>query len=430
MRPWESIPSWPVPLWPGSKEIHVSVSRLRLPSPPLASLVLALAACSDSSPSSDLGDLDLWVAENDLRVGSLDDPDYSLTWFRSLTVSESGRIYTAHGQEQLVRVFDPDGTLLRVIGGRGDGPGEFQNVGSMGWVGDTLWVLDFGVYRFNLFSEEGDFLSSFSVPFGFQEGPDAPQPPRAAGLLSDGRVHGAPPAFSSQIESGTLTHHKILLLSREGEVTDSVASVPFGKNQWAVYDADNPRAGMLFGRQPYADGPLWGFLPHEPALVVLFREAPASAEEARFTLMKLGLFGDTVFAREYPFHPSPVTASEVDSILEAQTTQWSEYGVMGGVTAARLRSWAQRTLYRPAFRPGVTEMVVGMDGGLWLRGQPDGGGQVEWYVLDPLGNPAKRVTLPSGVTVLAADQETAWGMEQDELDVPYVVRYRIRPRGG
>jgi len=409
--------------------VHASRSRptlfLTLPV-----LILSFGACTDRSSSPGLLDLEPWVADNDLRVGSVDDPDYSLTWFRSLTVSESGRMYTAHGQEQVVRAFDPDGTLLRVIGGRGDGPGEFQGIGPLGWVGDTLWVLDFSLYRFNLFSEAGDFLSSFSVPFGYQEGPDAPQPPRAAGLLSDGRVHGAPPAFSSQVENGTLTHHRILLLSREGEVVDSVASIPFGRNQWAVYDADNPRAGMMYGRQPYADGPLWGFLPNEPALAVLFREAPASDQEARFTLMKLGLSGDTVFAREYPFHPVPITDAEADSTVEQQAAQWAEYGVMGGVTAARLQSWAQRTFYRPAFRPGVTEMVLGMDGWFWLRGQPGAGGLVEWFVLDPRGSPVRKVTLPAGVTVMAADSETAWGMERDDLDVPYLVRYRIRPGDG
>jgi hypothetical protein len=382
-------------------------------------------ACSDSSSLDKLAVLDSWIAERDLRVGSIDDPDYSLTWFRTLAVSEAGRIYTVHGQEQLVRVFEPDGTLYMTIGGRGEGPGEFQNVGPIGWVADTLWVLDFSLYRFNLFSEDGEFIYSFTVPFGSREGPDQPQPPRANGLLSDGTVHGAPPAFSSQIEDGTITDHEVLLMSRDGEVTDSIASIPFGNNQWAVYDPDEPRKGMLFGRQPYGDGPLWAFLPEERALAILDREAPSRPEDAQFRLLKLSLTGDTIFFREYPYLPVPLTKEETDSTLDHQVNQWAEYNVMGGVTAARLRTWAEPELYTPPYWPPITQMVIGMDGGYWLRGRPDVGETVEWYVLDASGVPRGRVDLPVGFQMLAAESTRVWGTETDDLDVPYLLRFSI-----
>lgn len=391
----------------------------------LLSLIPLLTSCSDPVSSNDLQDLEEWTAELDLRIGSVDDPDYSLTWMRSVQVSQSGRMFSLHSQEQLIRVFGPDGNLEGTIGGRGDGPGEFQSLAVTGWVGDTLWALDFNGYRFSFFSEGGDFLSSFSVPFQMEEGPDSEQPPRASGLLSDGTIHGAPPAFSSQIEAGTITHHRVLLMTREGEVSDSVISIPFGKNQWAVYDPDNRRSGMLYGRQPFGDGPLWSFFPDEKALAILYRESPATVAEARFVLQKFTVDGDTLFSREYRYEPSVLTAVEADSVMAEQVHQWSERGALGGVTEARLLSWGRRTFYRPAFKTPITRMVIAKNGGFWLGGRPGPDETSEWYYLDPDGTPRGKVSLPTGLQVFTADSDTLWGSERDELDIPYIVRFRV-----
>jgi hypothetical protein len=393
-----------------------------------APMIVAVGiSCDTTSKDDDFLNPPVWQSEQDLRVGSIDDPDYSLTWFRSLVVGEDGRIYTAHGQEQIVRVFEPDGTLLEVLGGRGDGPGEFQNLGPIGWVGDTLWALDYSLYRFNLFSPDGEFHYSFAVPFGFREDETQPHPPRAAGLLHDGTVHGAPPAFSHEVEDGTITHRQLLLMTRGGEVTDSVASIPFGNNTWAVYDPDDRMSGMMFSPQPYGDGPLWEFSPLEGTLTVVYREAPSAAEGARFTLIKRTLSGDTLFAREYSYQPDPLPQEEIDSVLGFNVARWEEAGIMRGTTAARLREWAERRIYAPPFRPPVSQLVLGRDGSYWLRGNPVERDLVPWFVLDSKGSPVGQVTLPAGVRVMAADRSAVWGTETDELDVSYLVRYRISP---
>ena len=56
-----------------------------------------------------------WSAELELRIGSVDDPEYSLTRLRSLDVAPDGTIYTLHPMEQVVRRFDADGSLLGLI---------------------------------------------------------------------------------------------------------------------------------------------------------------------------------------------------------------------------------------------------------------------------------------------------------------------------
>jgi hypothetical protein len=274
-----------------------------------------VAGCAEESPSGALASAPELTAELDLQIGSIDDPDYSLTFIRAVETSVDGRIYSLHPVEQVIRVFHTDGTLAGAIGGRGDGPSEFQNVIDMGWVADTLWALDASGYRFKQFSADGDYLGSFAVPFRSGEDPGSPQPPRARGLLFDGTVHGAPPSFSRQIADGTLTREVLLLMTRNGEVTDTVTSVPLGGNEWAISDPDDPRRPQSYSTQPFADGQLWAFSPTEGAVILLERPAPVAGPSAAFHVTKLSLDGDTVFSREHQVQALRVTQGEVDSIL-------------------------------------------------------------------------------------------------------------------
>lgn len=312
-----------------------------------------LAACglgdSDGGPDG-VPDVERWRAERDLRVGSVDDPDETLTYIRDLEVGADGTIYTLHRQERLVRTFDSAGTFRGVIGGEGGGPGEFQSPLSMGWVADTLWVLD------------------------------------------------------------------------------TLPAVPLGNNLWAVYDPQNPYQGGSYGQQPFADGPLWSYVPGERATLRVDREAPRSADDARFWVTKLTFSGDTLFTREFSFTPEPVTQAEVDSVLDARAGPIGDRGFLGA-TEAQAREWAERTLYRPPFKSLVREMTVGRDGSIWLQRTVEAD-TAFWLVLDASGEPRAEVSLPAGFDLLEADRGQVWGQEQDELDVPYLVRYRVGPADG
>lgn len=372
-----------------------------------------------------------WTATQDLRIGSVDDPDYSLTFFRTMEVGPNGTMYTVHPQEQLVRVFAPDGSIRTTIGGRGDGPGEFQNVVTIGWVADTLWLLDGNGYRFSQFTADGKFLGSFSVPFVAGSDPRAIQPPRAGGMLFDGTIHGSPPAFSSQVAEGTLTHHVPMLMTREGVVTDTLPAIPFGRNQWAVTNPDAPQRGGLYMHQPFADGPLWEFASSEAALVILTRTAASSLDEAVFVISKVSFDGDTLFSRGYRYVPVPTRLEVMDSILDDVGERLGERGLFGA-TAAQVRGWAALSLYQPPFEPPVRAMILGRDGTIWLdRGAGEIDGMNHWLVLDADGRPFAGLDLPARLTVLKVVPPYLWASENDESDVPYLVRFRVaesRPR--
>jgi hypothetical protein len=238
----------------------------------------------------------------------------------------------------------------------------------------------------------------------------------------DGTVHGAPPAFSNLVADGSMTHRVPMLMTREGRVTDTLPAVPFGRNQWAVAAPDG--RGGFYRSQPFPDGPLADFSLDERAQIIVAREAPASADDARYWVSKIDFAGDTVFTRAFAFEPIPVRQEELDSVLREVAGFMGERGMFGlsEIEAGRL---AETTLYKPAFRPGVRTVVPGNDGTILLMLEPGDAPTATWLVLDTQGEPIGRVTLPANVLVRRVDLPLLWSVETDDLDVPYVVRYRV-----
>lgn len=390
--------------------------------PVLLLVVLSIVACGANESARQADAVPIWEAIEEIRIGSVDDPEYALTYVGSLEVGEDGSIYTLHPQEQVVRRFDTAGTRLGTIGGKGDGPGEFQNAYNMGFVGDTLWVLDFSGYQFSFFTPDGEFIRSFGVPFGSTEDLTEAPPPRAAGLLDDGTIHGAPPAFSNLITEGVLTHHQPYLLDADGTVTDTLPAVPFGESQWAIFDPDDPRRGGMYRSQPFAEGPIWSFVPGERAVIVVDREVPADGVEPAVEISKLSFDGDTIFSVSVPYEPRSIEPAEVDSIME---TAVPEGGALG-VTRAKATEWARATLHVPPHKPGVTGMMLTDEGDIWLGRQPDASGWKVWTILDGDGAAIGDLELRSTFRPMAVAGDLVWGVEMDELDVPYVIGVRFR----
>jgi hypothetical protein len=100
-----------------------------------------------------------------LRIGSLEGPADAFGNVRGVALGPANRLYVADDLSHDVRVFDADGQLVRVIGRKGQGPGEFE----LPWVvavddADTLMVWDQRLMRVSVFDPQGGFLRSFTPP--------------------------------------------------------------------------------------------------------------------------------------------------------------------------------------------------------------------------------------------------------------------------
>ncbi|HLM69738.1 MAG TPA: 6-bladed beta-propeller, partial [Longimicrobium sp.] len=70
-------------------------------------------------------------------------PQATFTAVTALDVDSRGRVYVGDWYRQQVTVLGPDGSLVRTLGKRGDGPGEFRAIrGVQILSGDSLLVYD------------------------------------------------------------------------------------------------------------------------------------------------------------------------------------------------------------------------------------------------------------------------------------------------
>jgi YD repeat-containing protein len=75
-----------------------------------------------------------------------------------------GRILVEDEQAAELHSFDPSGAHVRRVGGRGQGPGEFQNLTELSLApGDTAYTYDRRQYRISAFDSDGNLIRTLDV---------------------------------------------------------------------------------------------------------------------------------------------------------------------------------------------------------------------------------------------------------------------------
>jgi len=394
----------------------------------LASLA-AIACQGDSTTSPDLFSGDPWVVSGpELKFGSVeDDPDYIFGPVFGLLLGPDSLLYSLHFGEASVRRWTADGLPAGSIGRAGEGPGEFQRPWGMGFFQDSLWVWDLDGYHVSYFDLEGEFLGR--VTPGFDIGGPGGSPPRPSQPFRDGTFLGREPAWSHQIATGELTETAITHMDSEGETLGIIWKHPHEpRDGLALLNEDG--FGGSFLAQPFGDGVTFTVL--DDGLAVIERRAWTGEGEPVFTLSRIGLAGDTVFSIPVRYTPVPLPVERTDSAVQVVTDRLYESMSRRepGLARARLEARIRDAMYQPDFVPPVGAVMTAGDGKLWLRRfdpieSESGEALAEWWVFDPMGAPVVRALLPTGLRVMHIANEHVWGTEQDELDVDYIVRYRL-----
>ncbi len=404
--------------------------------PPLGVAVTAacaaLVACGggrESSPDDDPFARPPAVLQGpELRIGSVDDPDFAYTRISALLPLPDGRVLSLHPEEAILRRWTAEGRPDGTIGRQGEGPGEFQRPFGLGAFGDSVWVFDLGAYRATYVDAEGALLGTATpgVDLGLSS-PDAPPPPRPTTPLRDGTWIGQSPAWSQAIAEGTLTEVPTVRLSADGAVLDTIWIQDYRTQDVLALLRET---GGTFTRQPFGDGSM-GFPGPDDVFTVLDRRVSPTAAESAFHLTRIAPTGDTVARRTVPYDPVPLDPARADSAADAQAAGMIEFmqRVSPGASEASLAADLREAMYVPPFEPWVRSMKLTREGGVWLERQSTDGSGTEWWRFDGDLEPRGRVRTPEGLTVLAIDGDDVWGVERDEFDVDYIVRYRIAEGG-
>ena len=377
----------------------------------LACLVLCACGTTDAGPDSPR-----LSVERELVIGSVDDPDQALTRVGNLTVDGAGTIFVGQSQDRQIRVFSRDGEFLRTIGREGEGPGEFGVVGFLGWITDTLYVIDRSNRRVSFFLSDGSFVRSIRLMSELIDDVFTPAVPTR--MLSDGTALVQPSFPSRFLDEGRITASPLFRIDAEGKSLGRVTEFEFGNSRLSIVRDD----GVLSATQPFSDAPLLGLPPSGDYAVVLERYVARSAPGV-MRLHKVSLDGDTLFTREHSYDPLPLPRTDVDSVIGSFAETFGEFPMFGSERAARQA--LEEIFFVPAYYPAASRISVGSDGKIWLRREARSSSERRWDVLSPDGESLGHVMLPPTTVIHESQGELLWTSERDELDVSYVVRYRV-----
>lgn len=346
---------------------------------------------------------------------------YDLTRISGMTVDSAGRMYVLDGTDQRIRVFDASGRELRLLGRRGEGPGEFQMASALTVVRDTLWVVDLQTEMITGFSLRSWGPRAFKVP-GTGVGLKRIQSVISGGFLASAPPSAAPSPFAKAPaaaagEGGAM----VVRLNQQGSVLNTVVS-NLSPGRSLTYTAapagQSSNSWRSFTRQPFAH--YEGVTTSEGGTSVIHISTVKAngRETGQLRLSRIATTGQTKWTKALSFRARTLTSADVrhvvDSISQAVT-------MVRGARLVANRQMLEDSIARPAIWPPVDQLLSGLDGTIWLKQF----GTDRFWVLSPSGVYETTVVVPKGFKVTAATRSQVWGWRLDVDDMPVVERYDV-----
>lgn len=343
---------------------------------------------------------DEWRVVEEIRVGTLDgDGPDMFGDITSFEVDPEGRIWILEGQAQEIRVFGADGRHVRTVGRQGGGPGEFARALQIRRGPDgNMWVIDPQNNRISVLDSAGTYLEGMQTPGGFII---IPWP---GGFDAAGNYYSPVPLPSDEgFNMG------LMRLDPSFTPIDTVAIPrdPVERERFEIRRED-----MRWLRSiPFTGGFDWRLAPSGTLWGTLTGE---------YRLFQLSLAGDTLRTITREFTPLPVTDADMDRARE----NLESFIRNGGKV-----DWSKI----PSTKPAIEEFFFDDEGNLWVAPvttQEDDGHLFD--VFDPDGRFLGTLRTPFPLATYPVPiirDATIYGITEDELEVPYVVRARIEKGG-
>ena len=354
-------------------------------------LVLLSFGCSPSAPSSAADPVipaptvAITLTE-DLRLGVYD-PLFGNVG--TVVADDAGVMYVAdRTDESALFRFSPSGEPDGLLGGSGEGPGEYQGVGSVITSPDSIVVFDYrrdvlhvygsnGVYRRTSARIESPTLTSVSV----------------IGRIPTGYLVAQRTSYSTGMERGTDPDNAYRLMSPNGVLGDTVwTSRP---SEALVYATENMVSMMTrpFGRNTYC---------------AAIQESLYCAWSARLQIDGVTVAGDTLPPLVVEYTPIPVSAAEKAKERE------------------NVADIFQDQLVVPDTRPALDGLVSDDRGRLWAKVRLTTDDDVtNYWIIDPSDRSVVSAHIDANVTVRSVKDGRVYGVLYSPGGEQFVVRYEI-----
>ena len=403
-----------------------------------ALLVWACGGDSQPSPGSadspdDFGDP--WLTEPEFAIGEgiggSEEASFSL--ISSVRVLEDGeRVLVVEAASLRVTIWTPEGSLVREVGGPGQGPGEFSGPLFVETHSDGFRTRD--AQRYTSFSNDGSLVETVPYPprdvnfRGFPLWPEA--------LLRDGSFLATPrvpPAILAGFGGDDpIERLPVYHVSAEGDdwTTATIAMLDTRNRNMSIRPEGTPfeERGIQI-EQFFGDFDLKWFDPDAGSVVVLRRNLGGGAVE----LMEIGVAGDTLWRRQVSPSPVPLDPGRLDTFIDGVARQYA--AALGGgeeqsATIEAIREAIEEVVYVPDPLPGATRLFGSNSGEVWFQGYQRRDSLAVWHAIRRDGVGGRRVLLPTGFRAMDATDSHVWGFRRDEMGVRYVVGRRLVPPQG
>lgn len=398
---------------------------------PLSVLALSVA-CVSEDRSAGNGELPpTWATEDEYLFGDSADGGIFFTGPEVRADPARGRIFAVDRPNHRVTVLALDGTPLLSVGRRGEGPGEFTNIGSLHIRPDGTFELEEGNRgRVTRFTAQGKLVGTTPGPpatVSYQGLPVNITWP-AAGF------HLGTPRLPNELEAGWrgLAPVTRLPVVRIRDLGNARWSEPepllwldiSNRIHFKVLPGDRPGDTVyVIGSQPFGDPDYARF---EPGRVVVMR---AKGKPGTVEMIEVEVGGDTTWHRRVELGvPRRLTPAMVDETAEewvaAILSQSSQH------TRSELSEAYYDGLYQPEFVPPTEgPPVLTASGEIWVR-TTELLDTLRVYYAVPRGDAARvprRVLVPGRLWVTDATETHVWGVRRDTLGVPHIVGRRLVP---
>lgn len=338
------------------------------------------------------------------RVNGRDAELGTIGW---MTAHPSGAIVVSDPRERRVMIFNREGERVASVGRRGAGPGEFQTLSGVGWLGDTLWIGDAANRRFTFLRPNGALITTTPWPLRLSPSgrADLPAPPIVASVpmirtdgslvLMSGRLTGALAGIARRAAEPATA---LVRADPDARLIRVVGGVP-GVSCWGAASFEEfsplcPTYKIAFARDGsrfVVAGPAHGW-PTSPTV----------------RITSISSVGDTLFRADVPVPLVRVPRSVLDSNR-----------------GRPLPPGSPRASTLPEFYPPVEAVLVGRDGTTWVEVRSTAAFG-RWLVLDPMGAVIGHADFPDNVVLKEVGRGYALGFERDADDVPSPVMYEVR----
>jgi hypothetical protein len=361
-----------------------------------------------------------WTVREEVRIGGADNPTQELTRVGDVLLGAGGLIYIAQPSDLTIRVFDRTGRFLHNVGRKGEGPGEFRMLHSIGFLADTLYATDQSLRRVSLFSPDGTVARTYGLATPLIGSPPtriySPTVPTI--LLPDGTGIVRPSIPISWLNAGK-EWIPIFRLMADGQSIDTITQAEYEVPNVVI----NSRGNRLGVPRPFSDAPIYELLADGTGILIVRRRAASATGPAMFQVVKIGLKGDTVFARNFQYEPMPLREPIIAHVIGEIHDRLARRP--NPPARAEIREALRDGGHIPRMSVPVTDAASGLDGSIWLRRETTEARLTVWQVLKQDGSLRATVELGRNQSVKVFSGDALIVTDVDSLDVPFVIRYRI-----